>query len=141
MVKLWTRLHNPAVSPTLLGITWVCAAAAVVGPFLSWSYSTSAAEAVYQWLSSAVTRPNLEWWIWFLAPLSAGIIAAKGLIQEGRIARLVLLPCAVFLVAWLLIFVVGDYRYTGFDEIGFTTSFVGVVGLALITIVDLLQGR
>jgi len=129
------------MSPTLRGIAWICAAAALVGPFLPWAYSTSAAEAVYRWLSSAVTKPNLEWWIWLLAPLSAGIIAVKGLFQEGRIARLVLLPCVVFLVAWVFMFVVGDYRYTGFDEIGFTTSFVGVVGLTLITLVDLLQGR
>ncbi|MBI3921141.1 MAG: hypothetical protein HY318_06965 [Armatimonadetes bacterium] len=116
-------------SPTCV-IAWVATLACITGPFLPWTYTSSAARAIYESLFSQVSRPNPEWWIWFLAPLAAAILGAKDLLRKRQVGIAVLVPCGVFLIAWVGLLLTGYRAYTGFRHPGFLVTFLGVLGLA-----------
>jgi len=111
----------------------VATAAAIAGPFLPWTRSTSPAEAVYDLLFSQVSRPNWEWCIWFAAPLWAGLQAMVDLRRQGRLSRRVLIPGGIFLVAWATLLLTGYRAYTGFHRPGFVIAFAGVIGLSVLS--------
>jgi hypothetical protein len=105
---------------------WIAVVLLVVGQLLSWNFRTRPAGEAWDLLFSQVSRPNPEWWVWFLAPVISAFLAARDLIRQQKVARPVLLPIAVFFVTWVALFPLGHRRYTGFREPGFLATFVGM---------------
>ena len=106
---------------------WIAVALIAVGQLLPWGYSSRPIGQVWDFLFSRVSRPNPEWWIWFLAPVSALIIAARGLIREGSVPRVVLLPIGIFLLTWVALFLTHIRGYLYFTQISILFTFAGLL--------------
>src|SRR5688500_8641026 len=86
---------------------WTGVALVVLGQLLPWGFRHRPMGQAWDALSSRVSSPNLEWWIWFLAPVAAAAVAAKALYERRPISRVVVAPAVVFFVFWALLMVSG----------------------------------
>lgn len=114
---------------------WIAVALLALGQLLPWTYSARPIGQVWDSLFSQISKPNIEWWIWFLAPVAALVLAAKELLNERKVPTSVLLPAALFFATWAALILTGIRRYTGFRYSGFFVTsvallFIGVVALA-----------
>lgn len=111
---------------------WIVIALLALGQLLPWSYRARPIGEVWDWLFSSISRPNPEWWIWFLAPVIALALATKGLIQERKIPASVLFPIGLFVATWAALILTGIRRYTGLRSPGFLLTFIGLLVLGLL---------
>lgn len=113
---------------------WIAVALLAVGQLLPWTYRARPLGQVWDWLFSAVSKPNIEWWIWFLAPVGALALAAKELLNKRKVPTSVLLPAALFLATWVALILTGIRRYTGFRHSGFFVTFAGVLFIGVVAL-------
>ena len=76
---------------------WIAIALLILGQLLPWTYRGRPIGAVWDFLFSSISKPNPEWWIWFLGPVIGIALAAKEMIQRRRVPLSVFAPAAVFL--------------------------------------------
>lgn len=106
---------------------WAGVGLVVLGQLLPWGFRHRPMGQAWDALFSRVSSPNLEWWIWFLAPVAAAAIAAKGLYERRAISRIVLAPAAVFFAGWALLMLSGVRRYAKTTDLGPLATIVGLV--------------
>ena len=114
-------------------IGWIALGAVRLGQVLPWGRGVPAGQ-VWDILFSPISQPNAEWWIWFLAPASALIVGIRGLVQEGTIHRVALVPAGIFLAAWAGLFLTGIRKYLDFSDPGFLLTFVGLVLIGVLAL-------
>ena len=111
---------------------WIAVALLALGQVLPWLYRSRPPGEVWDSLFSKSSRPNPEWWIWFLAPVIAAFLAARDLNRQQEVSRVVLIPLAAFFITWAGLFLTGIRNYTGFHYPGFLLTFVGAAMLAAV---------
>lgn len=114
---------------------WIAIALLILGQLLPWTFRGRPIGAIGDLLFSSVSKPNAEWWLWFLAPLIAIGLAVRGMTRLGKPPLLVIAPAAVFFLTWATLILTGVRRYTGFRRSGFLVTFIGIL---LLTVVAML---
>ncbi len=112
---------------------WISLGIIVVGQLLPWGRNVPA-EQVWDWLFSPASWPNVEWWVWFLAPVSILMLAGRSLSNGHGIPRIVLLPVGIFFAAWAGLFLTGTRQYLDFGETGFLLTFIGMLGFGALAL-------
>ena len=115
---------------------WIAVALLALGQVLPWTYHSRPPGEVWDSLFSRSSRPNAEWWIWFLAPVIAAFLAARDLIRQREVSRAVLIPLAAFFITWAGLNLTGIRNYTGFVYPGFLVTFVGAAILGVVAAID-----
>jgi amino acid transporter len=87
---------------------------------------------VWDSLFSRVSSPNLEWWIWFLAPVVAAAIAAKALYEQRPVPRITVAPAVIFLGFWALLILGGIRRYAKTTDLGPLATVAGLIVLCIV---------
>ena len=124
---------SPAADTRVRIIGWIALGAVGLGQVLPWGRGVPAGQ-VWDILFSPISQPNAEWWIWFLAPTGALIVGIRGLVQDGTIHRVALVPAGIFLAAWAALFLTGIRRYLDFSDPGFLLTFVGLVLIGVLAL-------
>lgn len=117
---------------------WVAVGLIVVGQLLPWGFGHRPIGEVWDFLFSRVSRPNGEWWIWFLGPVGAALLAIKSLLRDGTVDKITLAPVAIFLVTWTALVLTHSIRYLRFTQLSILATFAG---LLLLTAVALMPDR
>ena len=117
---------------------WIAVGLIVVGQLMPWGFRSRPIGQVWDILFSRFSRPNPEWWIWFLAPVGAAVIAVRSLLRDGTVDKIALLPVAIFLATWAALFLMGHRRYLQFTQLSVLATFAG---LLLVAVVALLPNR
>ncbi len=82
-----------------------------------------------------MSSPNLEWWIWFLAPVAAAAIAAKALYKHRAVPRITVAPAVIFLAFWPLLILGGVRRYAQTTDLGPLATIAGLIVLCIVAFV------
>ena len=113
---------------------WIAVGLIVLGQLLPWGYGDRPIGQTWDSLFSRVSRPNAEWWIWFLAPVAAAALAARGLLRKGKVDQIVLLPVGIFILTWGALFLTGVRRYLHFTQFSILLTFAGLLLLAAVAL-------
>ena len=111
---------------------WVGVSLLILGQILPWGFRTRPLGAVWDSLFSRVSSPNLEWWIWFLAPVAAAVIAGKALYERRAVPKITIAPAVIFLGFWGLLILSGVRRYAKTTDLGPLATIVGLVVLGIV---------
>jgi hypothetical protein len=113
---------------------WIAVGLIVIGQLLPWGYATRPIGEVWHILFSRFSRPNWEWWIWFLAPVGAALFAIRSLLRDGTVDKIALSPIAIFLLVWAGLFLTGVRRYLHFTQLSILATFAGLLLLAVVAL-------
>jgi hypothetical protein len=113
---------------------WIAVGLITLGQLLPWGYRDRPIGQAWDSLFSRVSRPNAEWWIWFLAPVAAAALAARSLLRKGKVDQIVLLPVGIFLLTWGALFLTGVRRYLHFTQFSILLTFAGLLLLAAVAL-------
>lgn len=111
---------------------WIAIGLLALGQLLPWTYRGRPFGQVWDFLFSSISKPNPEWWIWFLAPVIAITLGAMELTRRRRVPPSVFFPAIAFFLTWAALFLTGVRRYTGFRRPGFLVTFIGFLVLGLV---------
>ena len=123
---------------TLRAPAWCAVVLLVLGQTLSWGGQHPVSE-VWEAVFSQTSRPNPEWWIWFLAPAVAAVLAARNLVRRQKVSSGVLIPIGVFFITWVALFPLGSRVYLRFHIRlpGFVCTVVGLVLLGAVAAIGM----
>lgn len=114
---------------------WIAVGLIALGQLLPWGYRDRPIGEVWDFLFSHISRPNGEWFIWFLAPVATAVLAARGLLREGTVPRIVLIPIGIFLLTWAGLFLTHVRRYLHFTQLSILMTFAGLLLLGVVAVV------
>lgn len=61
---------------------WIAIGLLALGQLLPWTYRGRPFGQVWDFLFSSISKPNPEWWIWFLAPVIAITLGVRERSEE-----------------------------------------------------------
>lgn len=111
---------------------WVGVLFVILGQILPWGFRHRPFGEVWDALFSRVSSPNLEWWIWFLAPVAAAVIAGKALYERRAVPRAAVVPAAIFLAFWAILMLGGVRRYASTTDFGPLATIAGLIVLSIV---------
>ena len=111
---------------------WAGVSLVILGQILPWGFRQRPLGQAWDSLFSRVSSPNLEWWIWFLAPVVAAAIAGKALYERRAVPKITVAPAVIFLAFWALLILSGVRRYAKTTDLGPLATIAGLIVLCIV---------